>query len=76
MQNSIRLPTTLPRNLGSPVRCQANRDPATLLDVVAERIWRLRDINHEAEWTETPQHGWNHHVGHSAGIDRGPSQGL
>ena len=43
---------------------------------VAERIWRPRDINLEAEWAETPNHGWNHHVGHSAGIGRGPSQGL
>jgi hypothetical protein len=45
---------------------------------VAERMWRRKHATLEAEWAETPHHGWNHHIGHSTNIraDRGPSLGL
>jgi hypothetical protein len=45
---------------------------------VAERTWRRKHATLEAEWAETPHHGWNHHIGHSTNIraDRGPSLGL
>jgi hypothetical protein len=42
---------------------------------VAHRISGQRHARLEAEWAET-QRGWNHHVGHSPDIDRGPSLGL
>jgi conjugative relaxase-like TrwC/TraI family protein len=43
---------------------------------VAERMGRRKHATLEAEWAETPHHGWNHHIGHSTNIDHGPSLGL
>jgi hypothetical protein len=43
---------------------------------VAERMWRRKHVSLEAEWAQTPHQGWDHHIGHSTNIDRGPSLGL